>query len=404
MEQQGEADIPAENVKGADTSLIGTVTVPTDKKGSWDIVVNDGVNAVTIAKIDVVAATQTQATDAPKPDEPAPNDETISLLAAEDSSVATAGRSLLAGLSMPASIPTTINTAFLGHGMFLEYAPITTLRRYANYKGADPNGATTTQLVQRFIQAMQDMRVGSVWIQLFTALGQLDNGSGGTTELVAGLKAANISFAGWGYCYSGNAAKDSDLAKKLCGQYDIKAFVADVEPGNPVHGSPDTWKPAAFNNLIAGLKANFGVDNMGISTFGTLVGHQDAAAIYKLAVNDVSFFAPQVYWYQKPPVAYMKQCIASFRQSGIGSPLVGTGQAYWEVVKGGGVSRGVMETQVKNFVSGFDDWSELIGLNWYHGGNANTDTSGSMSDAMISAIAAGGLDQKPYAAPAAEAA
>lgn len=61
----------------------------------------------------------------------------------------------------------------------------------------------------------------------------------------------------------------------------------------------------------------------------------------------------------------------------------------------------MMEKQVADFVTGFNDWGKLIGLNWYHAGNANADASGSMSDAMIQSIAAARLDQKPYAAPAA---
>jgi hypothetical protein len=43
---------------------------------------------------------------------------------------------------------------------------------------------------------------------------------------------------------------------------------------------------------------------------------------------------------------------------------------------------------------------EIAGLNWYHAGNANTDASGAMSDAMIETIGAANLHQKPYAAPA----
>jgi hypothetical protein len=50
------------------------------------------------------------------------------------------------------------------------------------------------------------------------------------------------------------------------------------------------------------------------------------------------------------------------------------------------------------FVTDFDDWGKLIGLNWYHAGGANTDDSGSMSDVMIQKIGGARLDQKPYAA------
>jgi hypothetical protein len=406
LEQKGQPDIDATLAKVTDTSLSAQIAIPKNNSGKWDVVVNEGPQAATIGTIDVAPATAPQAGGEATPLQPktdvgtgGPSDDASNLLASAQANPALAALFTAANVT----VSPAINAAFLGHGMFLEYSPMTTLRRYAAYKGAGPNGATTAQLVERFIQAMQDMNVASVWIQLFTASGVLDSGNGGTVELVAGLKQANIAFAGWGYCYSGNAATDAGLAKHLCGQYGIDAFIADVEPGNPVYGQPDTWQPTAFNNLIAGLKGTFGKDNLGISTFGSLNGHQDAAAIYKLAINDVALFAPQVYWYQKPPVAYMQQCIASFRQAGIGNPLMGTAQAYWEIDKNGGVSRPTMEAQVSAFATNFADWGKLIGLNWYHGGNANTDASGAMSDAMISSIATARLDQKPFATPVAAA-
>ena len=281
LERAGEADISAEGIKATDTLLTAQITIPKGKTGRWNIVVNDGPHATTIGTIDVIAPA-------------APTAEVAAGLNGKASTMAVADLILAS-----AAVPATTSAGFLGHGMFLEYAPMRTLQRYAGYKEANPVGATTEQLVGRFIQAMQDMHVASVWIQLFTASGVLDgDGRGGTKELVDGLRRAKIGVAGWGYCYSENAATDAGLAKHLCGQYGITAFVADVEPGNPVHDHPDTWQPAAFNNLIAGLKGTFGKDNLGISTFGSLKGHDDAAKIYRLAINDVAMFAPQVYWYK----------------------------------------------------------------------------------------------------------
>jgi hypothetical protein len=406
LEKKGEPDINASSVKPADKSLTAQITISKDKTGTWDVVVDDGSHAVTIGKIEVVPSAATQPDDATKAkDEPPsenagagqqPADSKFIPAALVRPDAAIFGEAILAS----ATVPSTINTAFLGHGIFLEYSPIITLRRYAGYKGADQTGATTVQLIERFIQAMRDMHVSSVWIQLFSASGELDpTGHGSTSELVAALGLANIACVGWGYCYNGNAATDAGLAKHLCGKYGINAFIADVEPGNPVHGQPDSWQPEAFKNLIAGLKGTFGKDNLGISTFGTLNGHEDAANIYRLAVNDVALFAPQIYWYQKPPIGYVQACIASFRQAGIGTPMVGTAQAYWEVGKSGGVTRTAMEAKVNEFVTGFADWGKLIGLNWYHGGNANTEVTGAMSDAMIKSIADNRLDQKAYASP-----
>ncbi|GGI20929.1 hypothetical protein [Bradyrhizobium guangdongense] len=293
------------------------------------------------------------------------------------------------------TIPERINRAFLGHGMFLEYGPLRTLDRYATYGGG--TATTLEEKAARFVKAMQDMHIASVWIQLFTASGTLDNGNGGTRELVAALKQANIACAGWGYCYSQNAATDGDLAKQLCNKYGIDAFIADVEPGNPVHGQPDQWQTQPFKNLMASLKSTFGKDNLGMSTFGNLNGHPDATAIYRLAIDDVSFFAPQIYWYKKTPVAYAKLCVDSFRQSGIGNPIIATVQSYWDADSS--FPQASAEAQVKQFIGGYSDWGNIIGLNWYHAGHQNTVGSGAMSDDMITAIAAGRLDQKPYASP-----
>jgi len=411
LEKSGEPDINASSVKSTDKSISAEITIPKGESGSWAVVVVDGSHAVTIGKVEIAPVAATQPADAATvKDQPAktggaderPADSELLPTALAQPGAAIFDNAILAS----ATVPSPINTAFLGHGIFLEYSPVTTLRRYANYKGADPAGATTAQLIERFIQAMRDMHVASVWLQLFSASGALDStGNGATSELVAALGQASIACVGWGYCYSGNAATDAGLAKHLCDKYGISAFVADVEPGNTVHGRPDSWQPGDFKNLIAGLKGTFGKANLGISTFGTLKGHEDAAKIYNLAINDVAFFAPQIYWYQKSPIAYAQDCIASFRQAGIGNPLVGTAQAYWETGKSGGVTRTTMEAKVSEFVTGFTDWGKLVGLNWYHGGNDNTEASGAMSDAMIKSIAANRLDQKAYATPtAAEAA
>jgi hypothetical protein len=404
LEQKGQPDIDATLVKVTDTSLTAQITIPTGKTDRWDIVANSGSQATTIGTIDITAPAASPGDDSTKPKEAPPGQGGGGGAGGGQPAghpAALAAAAALAAPASPAAPSATTNPAFLGHGIFLEYSPLTTLQRYATYKGANPAGAATADLVQRFIQAMKDMNVKSVWIQLFTASGTLDHGSGGTSVLVAGLKQANIAVAGWGYCYSKNAAGDAVLAKNLCKQYGIDAFIADVEPGNSVEGQPDTWSPVAFNGLIAGLTSSFGKDNLGISTFGNLTGHPDAAAIYKLAVDDVAFFAPQVYWYKKAPVDYMEQCIASFRQAGITTPLVGTAQSYWQVDQSTNTPRATMEAQVKTFVTNFSDWGKLIGLNWYHGGNANTDATGAMSDAMIASIAAAHLDQKAFAAPAA---
>jgi hypothetical protein len=211
LERKGESDIDAASVDGKDGLLTAQITIPKDKTGIWNVVVNDGQQAVTIATLEL------------KPDVAAPSTQAQSAARAEIKPAdlsAMPPAAPIAGAAAPVAaspVPRTINKGFLGHGLFLEYRPITTLQRYASYGGASPDGATTAQLIERFIKAVQNMHMASVWIQLFSASGTLDSGHGATTELVAALKEARIACVGWGYCYSGNAENDADLAKQLCG-------------------------------------------------------------------------------------------------------------------------------------------------------------------------------------------
>jgi hypothetical protein len=294
-----------------------------------------------------------------------------------------------------------VNKAFLNHGIFLEWTPIIGLRRYADYKQPLPPNPGPAALVGKFIEALKDMRIASVWIQLFSRNGSLDtDGKGGTRELVDGLKAAGIQMAGWGYCHSKHSVRDLDLAKQLCSKYGIEAFVADVEPGNEVNGKKDEWNSGDFVTLMKGLNTTFKKDNLGISTFAHLGLHKDAATLLKLATDLVCMYAPQIYWNKRAPISYAQDSIASWPKAGITTPLVATVQSYWELSEGtpGKVS---IEGKVSKFVKEFPDpeWSKLIGLNWYHAGNENTKSKGGMSDPMIATIAGGRLDQKPYRPP-----
>lgn len=311
-----------------------------------------------------------------------------------------------------------IHNGFLKHGMFIEGRPINALLRYQNYK-ARPSllsrlmmmlpeairpAPDPAPLIKQFIQAMNDMSVKSVWLQLFNANGELDPDRKGVTRaLVAALKSAGIVPVGWGYCYSKNASTDLALATILCAAYGIDAFVADVEPGNPVHMQADTWDPATFTTLIKGLSAAFGRDNLGISTFANMKLHPDALKIMLIAQPYVCMYAPQVYWFDNDPAPYVRNSLATWRTAGITAPIVATAQSYWDIGEGTPV-QSVMEGEVQRFIADFanNDWHDFIGLNWYHAGGQNSSTSGAMSDPMIAAIIAGRLNNKPYATPASD--
>jgi hypothetical protein len=308
-----------------------------------------------------------------------------------------------------------MHKGFLRHGIFIEGDPINALLRYQTYKTVPsmlarlasmlpdalrpaPDPAT---LIAKFIEAMNDMSVQSVWLQLFNAHGEIDrDGKGATTELVAALKSASIVPVGWGYCFSRNASTDLALALRLCEKYALDVFVADVEPGNSVDNTPDTWITSDFEALIKGLNARFGRSNLAVSTFANMSKHPDALPVMRIAEQYVCMYAPQVYWFGNDPASYVRTSLTSWRNVGIVTPLVATAQSYWGLGEGT-PTQAVMEAKVSKFIADFanNDYGTIVGLNWYHAGGKNVPNGGAMSDPMIQAIAAGRLNDKPFAVP-----
>ena len=304
-----------------------------------------------------------------------------------------------------------MSKAFLGHGIFVELRPINALRRYANYKKPLPPKHTTSDLVDKFIEALTDMKMSSVWFQIFSSFGTIDkDGKQGTKELVDGLKAAGIAAIPWGYCFGQNSEADPsdpnkvldlERAKRLCGNYGLDVFVADIEPWNDSSHGIDEWKADALQALMAGLNQHFGKDSLGISSFALLDKNSQphARELLPPVAPLVSFCAPQIYWGggKRDPVAWAKKSLKSWKDAGVTTELIATVQCYWEK----GAPRKTMEAKVEQFIAGFTsaDWSQIVGLNWYHAGGANTAKEGAMSQAMIDAIIAGHLDQKPYKTP-----
>jgi len=302
-----------------------------------------------------------------------------------------------------------INPAFFGHGMWLELAPIKGLRRYASYgkKPVPPDGPVTA-LVDNFIEAVYDMKMSSVWFELFTRSGTIDtDGTKGTQALVDGLKANNINAIPWGYCFGKNSEHpkpaDNDLAltKALCDQYKIGVFVADIEPWNQSpDGVIDKWNADALHNLVTGLNAHFKKENLGLSSFANLDTQPMARKFLTPVTPLVSFCAPQIYWNKRDPVSWAEASLQSWRKAGVTSELIATVQSYWE--KGDGTdTEDEMTAKVKLFIDKFPDaeWSKIVGLNWYHAGGVNDADSGGMSQGMMDALIDGHLDGKPYKKP-----
>jgi hypothetical protein len=320
-----------------------------------------------------------------------------------------------------------LSKALVGHGIFTEYSVNNALGRFARY-GA-PAGApapTDAQRIDRFIHALKDMGISTVWMQLFTtnhADVELMDGPdhrGLRSALIAALNQAQIAWAGWGYCAGANSRRDVDLIAKFRDDLHMKAFVIDAEP----HDDGDVWTATDFDTLTAKVNGLFGAENLGLSTWPVLQ-LQDSATnpvikYMQIAAPRVGVFAPQVYWMDFPgdvhyaqfaydkypradPVAMTRLVIDAWQGYRLGQPLVITGQAYWQLAKirkeGGTPSAESMAAKIYQFAKHFTSWSQIVGLNWYHAGlSANTELSGSMSDEMVAQIAAGQFGARPYRA------
>jgi hypothetical protein len=332
-----------------------------------------------------------------------------------------------------------INKAFLGHGVFTEKSVTNAINRYATYVSQNPANPQPADNIDRFINALRDMRISNVWIHLFSRGADKEyptDGSPGSPEqrvaLISRLNARNIPWAGWGYCAGYSNAADLDLIKKFKTdpQIAMKAFVIDAEPGNdvpdpndPTNTIKDTWVLSDFDQFVGNVNQLMGTDNLAISTWPILQFHDDfaATALMMKAAGRVCLFAPQAYWMGYPgdphyafdpahftvqkyprddPTEFVRLVIDAWKILNFANPLVITGQAYWELSnKGGSPSRETMEMKINQLALKLldQDYQKILGLNWYHAGlPANTDLEGSMSDDMIRYIGSGRFDTKPY--------
>jgi hypothetical protein len=307
-----------------------------------------------------------------------------------------------------------INKAFLGHGIFTEYSIANALRRYRNYGGGAP-ATTPSELIARFIAAMQDMDIRNVWIQIFTRHMKFDMDPASAQlrkDLVTALTNANIAWAGWGYCAGANATRDLGWIQQFRHDLGMQAFVIDAEPEESKH--KDVWTSADFTTFVSGVNQLFGTDNLALSTWPCVqLRESSVKTLMKIAEPYVCLFAPQAYWMDYPgnvhyhalgysmtdfpphdPVAFVRMMIRAWADAGITKPLVISVQAYWE---NSSPSKAVMSQKADQFARHFTDWNQILGFNWYHAGKGDdTSADGSMSDEMISAIKAAKLGAKPY--------
>jgi hypothetical protein len=340
----------------------------------------------------------------------------------------------------------TINKAFLGHGIFTELSVTRALARYAAYVSPNPAIPHPADSIDRFINAIIDMNIASVWIQLFSHGRDCESGTSGSPDLrlklIARLNKHNISWAGWGYCASYSHHADLNLITQFHSDASIapKAFVIDAEPGNELTDPndstktiKDTWDPDAFEKFVKDVNQIYGRDNLALSSWPTLYLHTDAdenaPALMQSAAPYVCAFAPQAYWLDKPqpanyadgytqanyplhdPIAFIRLCLDDWSKylnkwkatdSYITARLITTGGAYWG--SDGSLPLSDMEAKLLKVVNHLPaaQWGRMIGFNWYHAGmeqSGAADAEGSMSDNMIKVIAAAKLQLRAYQKP-----
>jgi hypothetical protein len=326
----------------------------------------------------------------------------------------------------------TIHQALLGHGIFTEFSITHALQRFKNYVSPNPAQPKPNDDIDRFIVALKDMEVGTVWIQLFSSDGDFDMENAKLRKsLIDRLGTAGIHWAGWGYCAGRNATTDIELISDLRNELAMEAFIIDAEPGNlvwpdpkfpkdPKKKLPDLWSLDEFDAFTKAVNAMFGTSNLALSTWPVLRIQDEekkgnpVIKLMQIAAPRVAAFAPQAYWMTFPkkvhydlgykekdyppndPESYVRLVIQSWRDLKFDNPLVISGQAYWGE---GETALSTMNRKADEFCNDFADWDKLVGFNWYHAGGKNTAKSGSLSDAMVASIAVAKLGGKPYQPP-----
>lgn len=306
-----------------------------------------------------------------------------------------------------------IHAAFRGHGTFCYLASdaMEAYRKYQSPNGSPPGGGTSWPGASGFVRAAMDMGLSHAWVRLFGDEGTMDRSA--TATLLEGLRGAGINVAGWGYCHQGANWKDRglDLAVSECDHHHLDAFVADVEPNRTLGGTASKWTQTQLDNYIDKLVQKLGKDNVGVSTWPVLKIQNSPSASLSLMrgiAGKVAMFAPQAYWMTYPtnihyqethfseqkyprnnPESFVRLVVDSWRADGIANPLVVTGQAYWGE---SAPAKAVMEGKLGAFATGFQEWSKIVGFNWWHAGGSKA-----MSSPMVQALIAGKLGAKPFA-------
>ena len=309
-----------------------------------------------------------------------------------------------------------MNKAFLGHSLFAEYGIDNSMGRYARYgTPMPPPPQNDDEYVDRFVRALKDMEIATLWIQLFSR-GDKKFDSTGTDKirrekLLAKLAQNNIGWAGWGYCAGYQCTRNKTWIKDLRDDLHMSAFIIDAEPGNDViynpatgkYDAPDIWDATEFKDFVGHVNGLFGRDNLAITTWPILKTWEqnfNALTLMKSVADKACMFNPQVYWSgaagAEAPLDYVKRTMKAWHDDGFANEIVVTGRSYWSAAG----QEAIMNTKLKDFAAQFTGWNKLVGFGWYHSGlSTNKPDDGSMSEDMIKSLKAAYLGGKPYKQP-----
>ena len=276
-----------------------------------------------------------------------------------------------------------------GHGTFV-YDPAFALTKYGS--------------AAKVAEAAASLGMSHAWLRVHNATGPwrtIEN-----KKLAEAFRAAGISVGVWGWNDGNNVQADITNMRAAIETYRPDCYIADIE--HTVNGA--NWNPPKAATFTAAARQALEGKPLVVSSFGYIRTHQPE--IMAAANQHADYFAPQVYWFWFPkpwmlsepelsglptsdPAAYVKVCLHHWRKT-VSKPLIVTGQAYWGEANGWTTT--TAEDKLNSFLSSFDGYGEIAGLNWWNFADRKA-----MSAKMFEAIRAAKLGAKPYAGAAHEA-
>lgn len=269
----------------------------------------------------------------------------------------------------------------LGHGTFI-YQPENAISKYGS-----PSG---------IVGALKDMRMSHVWLRAHNKNGLWKKGP--NQKIADACRQGGLSVGVWGWCDGNNVSRDLRNANAAIAAYSPDIYIADIE--HKVGGA--NWSVSAARMFGSELRASNRDLPLAVSSFGYIDWH--LPEIMTALDTYVDYFAPQVYWFwypnqrminqttgisgvqKKKPADYARLCLHHWKKA-VTKPLILTGQAYWGEATGW--TQSVAEGKLGQFLSEFDSYDQIVGLNWWSFADSKA-----MSASMAKAITRAALDER----------